>query len=105
VSETGYLRHLAPDLPVTDARIACHYLGRPTEAHAAQRLTGRGTALVAAAISASATVQPTWPKVDRDFDWALKRRHQTRANAPGMSTAAPPTDTACSPPRVDGVAP
>jgi len=55
-------------LAVADAKITCHYLGRPTEGQAGQRLPGRGTARVAASISAGAsvTVQRTWPKADRN---------------------------------------
>ena len=70
MNTTMCLPRLAPGLAVIDAKITCHCLGRPTEGQAGHRLPGRGTARVAASISASAssaTVERTWPKADRNF--------------------------------------
>jgi len=67
MNTTMCLPRLAPGLAVIDAKITCHCLGRPTEGQAGHRLPGRGTARVAASISASATAERTWPKAERNF--------------------------------------
>ena len=65
MNTTMCLPRLAPGLAVLDAKITYPYLGAVTEGHATQRLPGRGTARVAASISA--TAERTWPKAERNF--------------------------------------
>lgn len=81
MSGTVYLLHLEPGLPVTGTRVARHYLGfteREVEDRVAQHVARRGSPLVAAVIAAggTVTVQRTWSDADRNFERALKRRHE-----------------------------
>lgn len=78
---TVYLLHLEPGLPITGSRVARHYIGwteGDVDARVATHLAGQGSPLVRAAIAAGSTVtvERTWPRVDRNFERRLKRRHE-----------------------------
>lgn len=73
---TVYLLHLEP--PLAHAR---HYLGwaRDLEGRLANHRAGRGSPLIAAAVASGSRIElaRTWEDVDRHFERALKRRHET----------------------------
>jgi hypothetical protein len=93
VKRTVCLLHPDPGLPVTAGRVARHYLafseGEVAD-RVAQHLSGRGSPLLAALIAAgaAASVERTWREVERNFERALKRRHETPRPCPLCVSAA-----------------
>ena len=75
---TAYLQHLDPGLPTSGAQVARHCTDLPVQDRVGQRLAGRGSPLIAAVIAAggTATLQRTWNDTSRQFERALRRRHE-----------------------------
>ena len=77
----AYLLPLEPGPQITGARAARHHIGYtalPVEDRLAQHGAGRGSPLIAAVIAAggTATLQRTWNDTSRQFERALRRRHE-----------------------------
>ena len=97
---TLYLLHFEP--PLSHAR---YYLGwaRELEPRLAAHSAGRGSPLIVAVVAAGGRIElaRTWEAVDRHFERALKRRHETprlcplcvaagHTNGRGLLTPTPP---------------
>jgi hypothetical protein len=92
VSGTVYLLCFTPGLRVTGNRFARHYLGWTEGAvddRVATHLSGQGSPLVKAALSAGCEVEcvRTWEGVDRYFERKLKRQRCAPRLCPTCTSA------------------